>query len=144
MKHKFRQILYCSFNFYERALPKTAILVWGVRGKGCPGAAPQPNDPKTRKFVRTHVMHNHQQQKRRIQDMEIESQDDDAETILELKRPLIASPERWSRDPFDSFPIKMQPYMHELLHLCKSTAPRLLNHQIINYKYHMTSWHGDL
>ena len=34
---------------------------------------------------------------------------------------LTLSPERWSRDPFDSFPINMQPYMHELVYVCKST-----------------------
>jgi hypothetical protein len=60
--------------------------------------------------------------------VEIERQDNDAETIVELERPLILSPERWSKDPFDSFPIKMQPYMHDLLHLCKSTAPHLSDH----------------
>jgi len=92
----------------------------------------RPNDPNTRKFVRTHVMHNYRRQKQMAahakpgpQDMEIESQDNDAETIVELERPLIPSPERWSKDPFDSFPIKMQPYMHDLLYLCKSTAPQL-------------------
>ena len=60
--------------------------------------------------------------------MEIESQDNDAETIVELERPLILSPEGWSQDPFDSFPIKMQPDMHNLLYVCKSTAPHLSDH----------------
>jgi len=60
--------------------------------------------------------------------MEIESQGNDTETIVTLKRPLVLSPERWSRDPFDSFPIKMQPSMHDLLYLCKYTAPHLSYH----------------
>jgi hypothetical protein len=79
-------------------------------------------------------MHNYQRQKQiaahaepGLQVVEIERQDNDAETIIELERPLILSPERWSTDPFDSFPIKMQPHMHGLLYLCRSTAPHLLD-----------------
>ncbi|KAK9427244.1 fungal-specific transcription factor domain-containing protein [Lipomyces doorenjongii] len=82
----------------------------------------RPNDPNTRKVVRTHVMHNYQRQKRGLQDMEIESQDNDAERVVEFKCPLILSPERWSRDPFNSFPIKMQPHMHHLLYIYVSAA----------------------
>ena len=51
-------------------------------------------------------MHNYRRQKRGLQDMEIESQDDDAATVVELEHPPSLSPERWNRDPFDSFPIK--------------------------------------
>jgi hypothetical protein len=92
----------------------------------------RPSNPNTRKFVRTHVMHNYRRQqqlavqpKPGLQDMEIDSQDNDADTIVDLGRPLMLSSERWSKDPFDSFPIQMQPYMHDLLDLCKSTAPHL-------------------
>jgi hypothetical protein len=52
---------------------------------------------------------------------ENDGQANDAERVDELDRSL-PSRQRWSTDPFDSFPIKMQPYMHELLNLCKSTA----------------------
>ncbi|CZR67531.1 uncharacterized protein PAC_17430 [Phialocephala subalpina] len=89
----------------------------------------RPTDPGSRKFVRTHVMHNYRRQKQidaqakpGLQDMEIESRHNDAETIMELERPRILSLESWSRDPFNSFSIKMQPYMHELLHLYVSVV----------------------
>ena len=92
----------------------------------------RPNDPNTRKFVRTHVMHNYRRQKRIAvhgkpapRDIEIGNQDNNVQRIDELQRHPVISPERWSIDPFDSFPIKMKPYMHELLHLCKFTSPHL-------------------
>lgn len=95
----------------------------------------QPNDPNTRKFVRTHVMHNYCRQKQiavyrdpRSQDIEINNKDNNGGQIDELQRPPHAPPERWSIDPFDSFPIKMTPYMHELLHLCKFSSLYLSSH----------------
>lgn len=75
-----------------------------------------------------------------LQDLEIESQHNDTEKIIELERSLNLSPERWSTDPFDSFPMKMQPHMHDLLHLCKSTAPHSteillqISHDILVHK----------
>ena len=47
-----------------------------------------------------------------------------------LDAPLVLSTERWSKNPFDSFPIKMQPQMHALLDLCKSTAPQSSAHML--------------
>ncbi|KAF2476654.1 uncharacterized protein BDR25DRAFT_375659 [Lindgomyces ingoldianus] len=84
----------------------------------------QPNDSNTRKLVRTHVMRNYRRQKQIAAEAKlgpqgrgIESQDDDdAKTMAELECPLVPSLEHWSADPFDSFPIAMQPYMHELLY----------------------------
>jgi hypothetical protein len=81
----------------------------------------RPNDPNTRKVVRTHVMHNYPRQKQiaahakpGLQVVGVERQDNDAETIVGLERPLVLSPERWSKDSFD--------------YLCKSTAPHLSSH----------------
>jgi hypothetical protein len=74
-------------------------------------------------------MHDYRRQKQiaanakpRLQDVEIEVQDNDAKSIVDLERLLIPSPKRGSRDPIDSFLIKMQPHMHDLLYLCKPTA----------------------
>lgn len=47
---------------------------------------------------------------------------DGTEPIVELEHTLNLPCERWSMDPFDCFPISMQRYMQELLHLCKSRA----------------------
>ena len=66
-------------------------------------------------------MQNYQRQKHEPQNKETESRDDSAETAIEP--PLVLSPERWSRDPFDSFPMKIEPDMHNQLYLCKSTVP---------------------
>ena len=77
-------------------------------------------------------MHNYRRQKKMtaaqtkldIQDVEIRTGEYDAEAVVQvLESPLVLSSEPWGWDPFDSFPIKMQPYMHELLYLCKSTPP---------------------
>jgi hypothetical protein len=75
-------------------------------------------------------MHDYRRQKQMAaktkpgpQDSEIEIRDNDTNSIVDLERLLIPSPKRGSRDPFDSFPIKMQPHMHDLIHLCKRTAP---------------------
>jgi hypothetical protein len=64
----------------------------------------QSYDPNARKFVRTHVMHNNQRQKQvaahakpGLQVMEIQREDNDAETIVERERPVILSPERWGK-----------------------------------------------
>lgn len=73
-------------------------------------------------------MHNYLRQKRGVQDIEVEIQDIDAETVAETERPPVLSHERWNRDPFNSFPIKMQPYMHGLLYSCKSTTPYVKDH----------------
>lgn len=55
--------------------------------------------------------------------MEIGKHPDGGDTVVVgLERPPIPSPERWSRDPFDSFPIEMQPHMHDLLCLYTSAA----------------------
>jgi len=96
----------------------------------------QPNDGKTRKFVRTHVMHNYRRQQRVAADVISGLQNNDTETIVELEHPLVSSLERWNADPFDSFPIKMQPYMHENLSLCKPTSPliyQISSHLIVWY-----------
>lgn len=97
----------------------------------------RPNNPNTRKFVRTHVMHNYRRQqqiaahpKPGLQDTEIESQENDAVIIVELECPSILSTGRWSKHPFDRFPIKTQPYVHDLLDLCESTAPHLSDHYL--------------
>jgi hypothetical protein len=76
-------------------------------------------NPNTGKLVRTHVMQNFQRQKRRLQNKGIESQRNDVEAVVSTERRLVVPPERWSKDPFNCFPIKMEPYMHELLYLCK-------------------------
>ena len=75
-------------------------------------------------------MHDYRRQKQiaanakpRLQDVEIEIRDNDAKSIVDLECLPISSPKRGSRDPFDSFPIKMQPHMHDLLYLCKPAAP---------------------
>ncbi|KAF2815865.1 uncharacterized protein BDZ99DRAFT_514505 [Mytilinidion resinicola] len=114
----------------------------------------RPNDAFTRKLVRTHVMHDHRRQKRGLQDLEtsnrdhdlepvveLESQDDNAEQILELAYPPFLTPERWSRDPFDSFPLKMQPHMHELLYLYVSAASPYLYPIEAHYGLNPTSTH---
>lgn len=87
------------------------------------------NDPRTRKFVRTHVMHNYRRRQQAAtkeklgnENNELRVSRGDVEIIIALQNSHILSSERWSRDPFDSFPVKMQPYMHELLHLCKSST----------------------
>jgi hypothetical protein len=58
-----------------------------------------------------------------LYEAEIEIRDNDAKSIVDLERLLIPSPKRGSRDLFNSFPIKMQPHMHDLIYLCKLTAP---------------------
>jgi hypothetical protein len=75
-------------------------------------------------------MHDYRRQKKiaanaktGLQDMEIEIRDNDAKSIVDLERLLIPSPKRGTRDPFDSFPIKMRPQMHGLVYLCKLTRP---------------------
>jgi hypothetical protein len=94
-------------------------------------------------------MHNYRRQKRiaadvkpGVQETESESQDNDTGEIVELERPLVLSPERWSTDPFDSFPIKMQQYMHDLLSLCKSPSP--LIYRISSYIYQIASLYRNL
>jgi len=74
----------------------------------------RPSDSNIRRFVRAHVMHNYRRQKQ----------------IDALDAPLVLSTERWSEDPFDSFPIKMPPQMHALLNLCKSTTPQSSAHML--------------
>ncbi|KAF2488335.1 hypothetical protein BU16DRAFT_623637 [Lophium mytilinum] len=94
-----------------------------------------PNDASSRKLVRTHVMHNHRRAKMRgVQDTEVEGQNSPTEPTVELAHFPIPSPGRWSRDPFDSFPLKMRPHMHELLYLYVSAAS--------TYLYPIEALHG--
>jgi hypothetical protein len=88
---------------------------------GCSNGRPL-KDLKTRKFIRTHVMHRYKQQKRGTQNLKHDGQNHDAMALNKHTCP-VASPERWSRDPFNSFPIDMQPRMHELLYLCRLFPP---------------------
>jgi hypothetical protein len=74
-------------------------------------------------------MHNYRRQQKiaanakpELQDMEIEIPANYANSIVDLESLLIPSPRRGTRDPFDSFPIKMQPHMHSLINLCKPIA----------------------
>ncbi len=71
-------------------------------------------------------MHNYQRQKQKAahpklssEAVAINSKDDLPVIIFESENLPILSLERWSTDPFDSFPVKMQPYMFELLQLCE-------------------------
>ena len=77
-------------------------------------------------------MHNYRRQQQiaahpqpGIRDVGIEIQENDAEMIVEFECPSILPPGRWSKHPFDRFPTTTQPYMHDLLDLCKSIAPHL-------------------
>ena len=86
-------------------------------------------------------MHHFQRQKDGLVDVVINRQDGDAEPLVKFGCSVTPSPEHWSRDPFNSFPIKMQPYMHELLYLCKSTVAV---RQITSYKHEVASWYRNL
>jgi hypothetical protein len=73
-------------------------------------------------------MQNYRRQKKRVMNVKpvlqgLLGHGEDTETsIVELKCSNILLFERWGTDPFDCFPIKMEPYMHELLHFCKPTS----------------------
>ena len=79
------------------------------------------NGPKTRKLVRSHVMRNFRQRKQSLQrnELDIEGQDQYRRTARFEDHFDNQPPERWSWDPFNSFPMEMQPHMQNLLYLCK-------------------------
>ncbi|KAI1376859.1 fungal-specific transcription factor domain-containing protein [Hypoxylon crocopeplum] len=86
----------------------------------------RPSDSNTRKFVRSHVMRDYRQQKRVLRGVPVGSEGDEAMAVTEPEIPSIQTPERWRWDPFESFPIKMLPYMQDLLYLYISTATEYL------------------
>ncbi|KAI1342902.1 fungal-specific transcription factor domain-containing protein [Xylariaceae sp. FL0016] len=73
-------------------------------------------------FVRAHVMHKYWEQKKidkqtnhEYQDVLVDSHSENPQRQTRVYETCLPQPERWRTDPFDCFPINMQPYMHELL-----------------------------
>jgi hypothetical protein len=54
-------------------------------------------------------------------DIENESEESYEETITRLDHPFTLSPDRWGKDPFQSFPIAMEPHMQSLVDACEFT-----------------------
>lgn len=86
------------------------------------------DDASTRKVIRSHVML-HRQHKRNLKALHSTPRDDDylstEESRMEKRRgkkALISLGEILGLDPFNSFPIKLEPYVLDLFSKCKAPA----------------------